>query len=300
MKTKLLDKVFMNRILLLLILVFFTLYTQAQRKSDFIMWQLPSQVNTIMNSYVFQMANGKVCVFDGGTNAETTYLRGFIGALGNEVEAWFVSHPHSDHIEALNEILENPNGIKIKTIYHSKLSNAFVNTYEIDSKDLTFTFYDNLVKSGINVIDIREPGYEVRISKTIFKILGVSNEEIIVNPYNNSSMVIKVADANKSILFLADLGREGGDKLLASPYARELDCDYLQLAHHGQSGVRKEFYRQIKFSACLWSTPSWLYDNDAGQGYNTHTWETVEIRELMKQLGIKKHYRSFEGLFVIE
>lgn len=32
-------------------------------------------------------------------------MRGFIGALGNEVEAWFISHPHDDHMGALSVIL---------------------------------------------------------------------------------------------------------------------------------------------------------------------------------------------------
>ncbi len=69
-----------------------------------------------------------------------------------------------------------------------------------------------------------------------------------------------------SLLFLGDLGREGGDKLLNGPYPKELNCDYLQVARHGQNGVRKDFYRSIKFRACLWSSPSWVYNNDAGEG----------------------------------
>lgn len=35
-------------------------------KSNFTLWQLPSQINTIGNSYVFQMNNGSVAVMDGG------------------------------------------------------------------------------------------------------------------------------------------------------------------------------------------------------------------------------------------
>src|SRR5690606_18404472 len=99
---------------------------------------------------------------------------------------------------------------------------------------------------------------------------------------------------------LGDLGIEAGDKLLGSSSKKDLDCDYLQLAHHGQRGVSKDFYRSIKFKACLWPTPLWLWNNDAGKGYNTHTWETVEIRNLMDEIGIKTHYISWQGLVRIE
>jgi hypothetical protein len=46
----------------------------------------------------------------------------------------------------------------------------------------------------------------------------------------------------------------------------------------------------------MWPTPLWLYNNDAGKGHNTHSWETVEIRRLMDELGIKKHFFGWQGL----
>lgn len=291
----------MKKLLLFAVVCFFFLTAYSQTgKSDFVLWQLPSQVNTIGNSYVFRMNNGKVVVMDGGVKEEAPYLRGFIAALGNEVEAWFISHPHDDHMGALNEILKDPRDIKIKTIYHSELPEEYYSKYEVDSKAPTIDFYSNLKKSGIPVVNFTEPGTVIKIGKTCFKILSVRNPEITANPYNNQSMVIRVWDKKKSMLFLGDLGREGGDKLLNGPYRKELNCDYLQMAHHGQNGVRKDFYRSIKFRACLWPSPSWVYNNDAGKGYNTHTFETVEIRNLMDELGIKEHFVSWKGLCRIE
>lgn len=285
---------------LVLGILIMSLNVRAAGKSDFVLWQLPSVLKSHMNSYVFQMSNGKVVVMDGGSKGEAAYLRGFLAALGNEVEAWFISHPHFDHMKALNEILKEPNGIKIKTIYHSRLSEAFYSKYELEYKSLTEDFYSQLDHFDGKIVDIKKPGLVIRIGNTRFKALGVKNEEIGINPYNNQCLVLKVWDARKSVLFLGDLGMEGGDKLLNGPFGKELNCDYLQLAHHGQAGVRKDFYRKIRFTACLWPTPLWLFNNDAGKGYNTHTWETVEIRELMKELGIKRHYYAFDGLSRIE
>ena len=107
-------------------------------------------------------------------------------------------------------------------------------------------------------------------------------------------------DKHKSFIFLGDLGVEAGDKLLASEYAADLECDYLQLAHHGNWAVKKNFYEKVKFRAALWSSPSWLYNNDAGKGFNTAHFESVIVRGWMEELGIKEHYVSCEGLSKIE
>ncbi len=269
-------------------------------KPGFTLWQLPAQSPSQMNSYVLLTDNGKLCVMDGGTAADAAYLRGFLAAMGNEVEAWFITHPHSDHIGALNEILKAPADLKIHAIYHAELSTSFVEQHEKGSEALSKEFYGRLRQFDGRVIDMTEPGLVIPMGRTTFKILGVKNEEITANPYNNQSVVIKVWDTQKSVLFLADLGRESGDKLWNGPYRDELNCDYLQMAHHGQNGVSKDFYRNISFRACLWPTPRWLHDNDAGNGYNTHSWETIEIRDLMDEIGIKEHYWQFEGLQKIQ
>ena len=129
----------------------------SKKKSGFTLWQIPSHSNTIGNSYVFQTAKGKVIVMDGGFPEEANTLRGFIGALGNEVEAWFISHPHNDHMGALTEILKNPQEMKIKHIYHSRISKtvqAAEGPYSPSCQD----FYDLLDKTTIPVTDIRTPG----------------------------------------------------------------------------------------------------------------------------------------------
>ena len=290
----------MKRIILCIVLLSCDLYSAfSAKKSNFVMWQLPSQINTIGNSYVFLMNNGKVVVMDGGVKEEAIYLRGFLAALGNKVEVWFVSHPHSDHMGALNEILKVPGEVIIGNVYLSEFSSLFCES-EPDSKADAEDFYTNLKKSGIPVVNVTKPGLIISFDQTKFKILSVKNEDIKANTYNNSSMIIRVWDARKSMVFLGDAGREEGDLLLNGAFRKDLDCDYLQMAHHGQNGVSKNFYRCVRFNACLWSTPSWVFNNDTGKGFNTHTFETVEIRNLADSLGIKQNYVSCEGLIKIE
>lgn len=70
-------------------------------------------------SYVLQTVHGRLIVLDGGTTRDAAYLKGFLAALGNEVEAWFVSHAHDDHFGALSQLLGEPDAPRIKAIYSS-------------------------------------------------------------------------------------------------------------------------------------------------------------------------------------
>ena len=268
----------------------------SRRKPAFTLWQIPSHSNTIGNSYIFQTAKGKVVVMDGGFGEEANTLRGFIGALGNEVEAWFISHPHNDHMGALTEILKNPQDLKIRHIYHSRISKT-VQAAEPDYSNSCQEFYDQIDKTTIPVTDIRTPGGVYTFDGMNLKILSVANE-ITTNAYNNSSMIMRVWDKRKTIVFLGDAGVECGNLALAGSFRKDLDCEYLQMAHHGQRGCSKEFYQAIKFRACLWPTPTWVWNNDQGKGFDTGILETVKTRTWMKELGIKEHHVTcVEGLY---
>ena len=59
--------------------------------------------------------------------------------------------------------------------------------------------------------------------------------------------------------------------------------------------MAKTLYADIAPKICLWCTPQWLWDNDAGQGYNTHTWQTVIVRGWMEELGAQRHIVAKDG-----
>ncbi len=74
----------------------------------------------------------------------------------------------------------------------------------------------------------------------------------------------------------------------------------MQIAHHGQNGVTKQFYEAVNPKGCLWGTPDWLWNNDIGQGYNTHSYKTIEVRGWMTELGVKEHYIMMNGTQILE
>lgn len=85
---------------------------------------------------------------------------------------------------------------------------------------------------------------------------------------------------------LGDLGVEGGNELMSDCSLVDLQTDYMQMAHHGQCGVSKEFYDYIKPKKCIWPTPKWLWDNDNGGGINSGPWQTLKTRQWMEDLGV--------------
>jgi beta-lactamase superfamily II metal-dependent hydrolase len=98
---------------------------------------------------------------------------------------------------------------------------------EPDSKDEAIRYYEAAKKSGVLLTEATL-GMTFTFGHTTFRVLGIKNEELKTNPYNNSSMVIKAWDPLKSVLFLGDLGKEAGDKLLEGSFHNQLDCDYMQ------------------------------------------------------------------------
>ena len=167
-------------------------------EETFTLWQLPSQVNTIGNSYVIQTVNGKLIVMDGGSEEETEYLRGFISALGAEVEAWFFSHPHDDHFWALINILKEPRDIKINNIYHSRITPETIETENGLSNQQVKELYAMFDNSPEYKVHDCHAGDEFEIDGINFKILSEQNPEF--KYYNNQSMVIKMWDDSNSFV----------------------------------------------------------------------------------------------------
>lgn len=271
----------------------------AKAGGKFVLWQLPSQTPSQMNSYVLQSDKGKVIVIDGGTAGDAGYLKGFLAALGNRVEAWFVSHPHSDHVDAITMLLNNPGGLTINKMYGSIPEVKWIEQYEKDELPTTLNFNKALEKSAYQIIE-HTIGQVIEIDGVRFEIMGIKNPEITANPINNSSVVMKVTDSKKTVLFTGDLGVEGGEKLLKGPYSGKLRSDYVQMAHHGQNGVNEKFYQAVKPRYCLWPTPLWLWDNDNGGGKGSGPWATLNVRAWMDKMDIQKHYVSCFGLCKIE
>jgi len=273
--------------------------SDSKAPETFTLWQLPPQTGTQNMAYVLQSCNGRIVVVDGGMKGDAPYLQKFLVPLGNKVDAWFVSHPHLDHVDALTSIMGNPGDLNIEHIYASLPDEDSIAKNEPQALKTTQDFKQALSDSGHTTEEL-SLGQIMDIDGMKIEVLGVKNPEITPNYVNNSSIVFRVSDAHKSVLFTGDLGVEGGRKLMKSKYADRVASDYVQMAHHGQAGVDINFYFAVRPRYCLWPTPAWLWDNDSGKGKGSGPWLTLSVRDWMDQMNVEKHYVSAEGLSRID
>ena len=121
-------KIKTKKIILILVLtcVTFSACEESAKHEPYVLWQLDSQTSLQMNSYVLKTPNNKIIVIDGGYKEDASYLKGFLAALGDTVDLWFITHPHADHICALTEILTNPDQLIINKVYGSLPSENYV------------------------------------------------------------------------------------------------------------------------------------------------------------------------------
>ena len=188
--------------------------------------------------------------------------------------------------------------LQIDRIYGSLNTTAWVEAHEKEEVQTTVQLIEVLATLGL--VTELELGQELAFDGVHFEVLGIKNPEITVNAINNSSVVMRVRDESRSVLFPADLGVESGRKLLAGPYANRLQSGYVQMAHHGRNGADREFYEAVAARRCIWPTPLWLWDNDSGKGKGSGRWKTLEVRSWMEAMGVEQHYCLFNGLQEID
>lgn len=259
----------------------------GRKRGHFTLTQISSVGDTIGNSYLIRTSGGKVIMVDGGFPSEAENLRRHIAAVGNHVDMWFITHPHNDHQGALDGILKDRQGIRIDKVVYSRLPDGFLSLeqgYDYYAREYYRTIDSH--PGQTDFLNLHVAGQQFDIDGIGLMVLGVSNPEITVNPYNNSSMILRFWDDAKSVLMLGDAGVECGDKLLSS-YREYLDCDYIQVSHHGQSGCSENFYKSVSFKACLWPTPSAVWEPAPGSPLKTR-----ETRRWMSEKGISEHHVS--------
>ncbi len=271
------------------------------------LYQLNSVTGYQMNSFIVTTEDEKVIVIDGGfaQDAENllSYLRELTGRNIPHINAWILTHPHVDHIACFVEIVKNHwNEITLEQVMYNFPSVQYC------SREAAHDGYCHVIESFMQLLPvfadrvITTYGFDhYDIGQAHIEVLYSPNCEIQVNYINNASLIFMLTLAGKRILFTGDAGIEEGRQCLTLYDGTDkLKADYVQMAHHGQHGVEKCFYDAVLPSACLWCTPDWLWNNDAGLGYNTHTFRTIEVRKWMDALGVQEHYVMMNGTQIID
>lgn len=240
--------------------------------------------------YILKTKSGKIIVVDGGLEEDGAHLKEMLRAEGGKVSAWLITHPHSDHVGALINVLNDKNSaISIEGIYYNLTDMDWYRRNEAYRADYVQKFVDSLKNVEPSVLHSKiKYGDIINIDDASIHVLN-GPYLFTVNSINNSSIAYRVDMGGKRIIFLGDMGEQAGDSLISDVQASELKADIVQMAHHGQYGVSKRVYEIISPTIAMWNAPEWLYNNTSGK------YLTLEVRKWMKDIGVKSNYVIKDG-----
>ena len=258
---------------------------------------LQSVEDTICDSFIITTEDGKVIVIDGGYTAETDYFIEYLKAVTGQqvphIDAWFLSHPHTDHVQVFNEVAE----YRTSQVTFDKVMLHYVpyELYESRSQEEGMEMvgaFNRISQAFPEKVQVLNTGDVFKIGAAKITVLYTADTSFI--DVNEHSVIFRMDLGGTSILFTGDAQVNAGNKTLAKwESSGLLDCDICKMAHHGQDGVDRNFYEAVSPEICLWPTPTWVYENTNGN------LKTDETRAWVKELGVKKEYKSFEGTAVI-
>lgn len=247
-------------------------------------YQIATDPNSLMQSYVIKTKKNKIIVIDGGIDGAgrdapvfmPSAIRAILG-LGQddyfEIEAWFLSHEHSDHFYELAKMLcSYDGGYKIKNFYFDFPDYSVVPcTEKIEDKYFQTLVnglekYGNACNNGVSFYSLNgsvinsetvEKGVAFDIDGIRIEVLQTWSKDLRED-INNDALVLRVLEGEKSVLFLNDLGVKSGKRLLKK-YGDRLKSTVVQMAHHGQNGVGEEIYKAVDAKIRLWPIPIWVW-----------------------------------------
>ena len=254
--------------------------------------QIANRSPVQMMSYLCETPDGKTVVIDGGNpcKEDGEYLYDTLKKRGGRVDLWIMTHAHNDHFGALLWTFENmPDfDLDIKRMAFTFPPIDWLKTIEHgENYEWVVRFYDQLKAHGISVEPLLK-GETIDVGGMSFEIINDCSNYPNYRTVNDTTIVFLAHFPKRDVLFLGDLAKKGGSDLLASCDTGKLRCDIVQMAHHGQDGVDRDFYNIVKPKICLYTAPLWLWDNNSGGGKGSGPWKTLETRRWMEELGAEQ------------
>jgi len=177
----------------------------------------------------FVECNGKTMLIDAG---EKKYADRIIEYIENRnytrIDYLVITHPHSDHIGGMPEIIRN---FEIGEIFLS---------CEHDTRAFE-DMIDAIIEKGLGVLS-PSPGERFELGGAEITVLGPVNSG--GGNINNESIVLKVSFNGRGFLFTGDAEKEAERDILDS--CADASADVMKVAHHGsKSSTAKNFLSAV-------------------------------------------------------
>lgn len=221
------------------------------------------------NSFVIQLKNGHFILNDGGTGNDALYLMDFLESLVPEgekpiIEAWFISHSHTDHSGVLAKIGEEPQLAKrfyVEGVYYTKpcleiIEAASATTVtEIRAQEMGCHFLKNVEGETPDIYRM-QTGQKYYFNDVVVDII-LSTDMVplenftLQNNINETSTCLMYNIENQKFLLSGD-SDFGVNRTVERFYSLDyLDVDIMGVFHHG-ANVHTEFIECYKAETLLY------------------------------------------------
>ncbi len=181
--------------------------------------------------------NGKSMLIDAGESDQGEVVSDYLKDQGISTLDYVVAtHPHSDHIGGMNEVLNN---FKVEHFVDSGYPHT-TQTYEnmlttIDQKNIPF----EVAQAG-QTIDF-DPAIDIEV---------LNPGKTYSDDLNENSVVLKVSYGKTSFLLMGDAGLETEERIMKAGY--NIDSDILKVGHHAsRSGSGASFISAVSPSVSI-------------------------------------------------
>lgn len=166
--------------------------------------------------------DGYNILIDGGESEYSSVIINFLKKNDiDKIDAYILSHPHSDHIGASAKIIESVECKKVFTTYFSEFNIPTTNVYE--------RVLDAIYDSGAEAVAV-EAGDVFTFGDLTLEIVAPIVES---DDYNAMSIVFTAEYKDTSLLFTGDTVKSVESQILENGF--DVDVDVLKAAHHGST-----------------------------------------------------------------
>lgn len=181
------------------------------------------------DSIFIELPNNETMLIDAGEIGQGDLVSTYIFSQGYDtIDHVIATHPHSDHIGGMPEVLDTFN------------IGSFYMTEAISTSSIFEQTLDRVLDSGANMHYVMAGDVIIDNGELLCEVVApkaIDNDEM-----NNNSIVLKLTYGNNKFLFTGDAEKHEEDGIWTN-----IKCDVLKIGHHGSdSSSTSNFLKKVE------------------------------------------------------
>ncbi len=219
--------------------------------------------------FIITLEDGSYIILDGGYEEDAERLYNFLYDNNKRsdgkivIAAWFISHPDGDHYGAFSEFsLTHAKDVVLQSVVANPVTASAISA---SSENWFITSLSTcMARFGGNVkLYLPHTGQKLGFCGVDFEVIYTHEDMYFYNTAalksgsgshnNNSSTVVRMSFGGQTFLFTGDT-MVAANNMITSMHGGALKSDFLQIPHHGNSGLTQGLVDQAKPTYLIWTT----------------------------------------------